>query len=277
MLAYEAIAPVYDAFTSYNDYDLWLGNLLPELERHGLEGNRLLDVACGTGLSFIPMLEKGWEVTACDLSPAMVALARGKVGGRAALSVADMRELPVFGEFDLVWCLDDAVNYLADADELQAALIGMRRNLAPGGLLMFDVNTLATFRTFFSEAVVEERDGYRFTWRGITSPELEAGGVGEAVFEAEPLDAGRPTVPPEIHRERHFPERLVLDLLGRAGLECLDLFGHHHDAVLHQPLDEAAHAKGVYLSRIAKGKATGPARRASRNELASADASQSCL
>ena len=112
------------------------------------------------------MLERGWEVTACDISPAMVELARAKVGDRATLSVADMRELPVFGEFDLVFCLDDAVNYLLDVEELEQALTGMRRNLAPSGLLMFDVNTLQTYRTFFAEEVVVERDGRRLVWQG---------------------------------------------------------------------------------------------------------------
>ena len=87
-IAYEAIAPAYDDFTAHHDYDLWLGELLPKLEKHGIPGKRLLDVACGTGKSFIPMLEKGWEVTACDISPSMVAIAREKVGDRAALSVA---------------------------------------------------------------------------------------------------------------------------------------------------------------------------------------------
>ena len=57
----------------------------------------------------------------------MVEIARGKVGEAARLSVADMRELPVFGEFDLVFCLDDAVNYLLSGDELERALSGMRR------------------------------------------------------------------------------------------------------------------------------------------------------
>jgi SAM-dependent methyltransferase len=98
-IAYEAIAPVYDDFTHHHDYELWLGNLLPELERLGLRGNRLLDVACGTGKSFIPMLNRGWEVTASDISPAMVELARAKVGDRADLSVADMRDLPDCGRF----------------------------------------------------------------------------------------------------------------------------------------------------------------------------------
>jgi ubiquinone/menaquinone biosynthesis C-methylase UbiE len=252
-IAYEAIAPVYDEFTAHHDYDLWLGALMPKVEEHGIQGHRLLDVACGTGKSFIPMLEKGWEVTACDISPKMVAIAREKVGDRVALSVADMRDLPVFGEFDLVLCLDDAVNYLLSTEELEQALAGMRRNLGPGGLLMFDVNTLEAYQNFFAEEVVVERDGFRMIWRGRSTPDAEPGTIAEASFEVESLDPeAAPSIPPELHRERHFPEAEVLEALERAGLECLDVFGHHHDAIPKQPLHELNHTKGVYIARAAR-------------------------
>lgn len=252
-IAYEAIAPVYDDFTAHHDYDLWLGQLLPKLEMHGIPpGKRLLDVACGTGKSFIPMLERGWQVTACDISPSMVEIARGKVGDRAEVSVADMRELPVFGEFDVVFCLDDAVNYLLSTEELERALAGMRRNLGPGGLLMFDVNALEAYRSFFAEEVEVERDGRRMIWKGLSSPDAEPGTIAEASFEVEPLeDTAGPPIPPELHRERHFPESEVRAALAAAGLECLDVYGHHHDAIPKQPLDEAAHTKGVYIARAA--------------------------
>lgn len=251
-IAYQAIAPVYDEFTAHHNYEVWLGNLLPKLEKHGIPGNRLLDVACGTGKSFIPMLEREWEVTACDISPAMVAIAREKVGDRADLSVADMRDLPVFGEFDVVWCLDDAINYLLSSEELEQALSGMRRNLARDGLLMFDLNTMESYRTFFAEEVVLEREGKRLIWKGLTSPDAEPGSIAEASFEVEPLDdsAGRP-IPAELHRERHFPEAEVVATLARAGLECLDVYGHHHDAIPQQPLDELKHMKAVYIARAA--------------------------
>jgi predicted TPR repeat methyltransferase len=179
-LAYEAIAPVYDDFTAHHDYELWLGNLLPELRRHGLRGRRLLDVGCGTGKSFLPMLERGWEVTACDISPSMLELARAKSGGAVRLSVADMRELPAFGEFDLVWALDDAVNYLLSRGELEKALSGMRANLAPGGLLMFDLNTLRSYRSFFAETELVERGGRKLVWRGQASTDAEPGSISEA-------------------------------------------------------------------------------------------------
>jgi SAM-dependent methyltransferase len=251
-IAYEAIAPVYDDFTAHHDYDVWIGNLWPKIEEHGIPGQRLLDVACGTGKSFIPMLDKGWEVTACDVSAAMVEIARGKVGDRVELSVADMRELPRFGEFDLVWCLDDAVNYLLSGAELESALAGMRANLAPRGLLVFDVNTIESYRTFFAEEVVVERDGRRLIWRGHASPDQEPGTISEASFEVEPLP-GSEAVPiaPEMHRERHFPEAEVLAAFDAAGLECLVVWGHADDAIPQQPLDEGRHSKAVYIARAA--------------------------
>lgn len=251
-IAYDAIAPAYDDFTAHHNYDLWLGELMPKLEKHGIPGKRLLDVGCGTGKSFLPLLEQGWEVTACDISPAMVELAREKVGDRVKLSVADMRELPVFGEFDLVFCLDDAVNYLLSTEELEQALAAMKSNLGPGGLLMFDVNTLETYRTFFSEEVVVERAGKRMTWKGRSSPDFQPSSIAEATLEVEPIEgADVATIPPEVHRERHFPEAEVRAALEAVGLECLDVYGHHHDAIPKQPLDEIAHAKAVYIARAA--------------------------
>src|SRR5690349_17465028 len=128
---YEGMAHVYDDFTAHHDYEGWMTDLLVALERRGLQGKRLLDVACGTGKSFLPMLPRGWQVTGCDISPAMLELARAKADREVTLAVADMLELPVFGEFDLVWALDDAVNYLLSPGELERALVGMRRNMAP--------------------------------------------------------------------------------------------------------------------------------------------------
>src|ERR1700761_4191622 len=118
-VAYEAIAPVYDDFTAHHNYREWVGDLLQVATENGLRGDTALDVACGTGKSFLPLLDHGWKVTACDISPAMAELARAKVGGKVRIEVADMRELPVYGSFDLVCCLDDAVNYLHTGAELE--------------------------------------------------------------------------------------------------------------------------------------------------------------
>lgn len=239
---YEAMAPVYDDFTGHYESEAWIADLVKILERHALTGKRLLDVGCGTGTSFMPMLAQGWEVTGCDISPAMLELAREKAGEKVQLAVADMLELPDFGEFDLVWALDDAINYLLSPEELTRALAGMRANLAPTGLLLFDVNELQAYRTFFAETTVVEREGRQLTWRGLASADVQPGSICESEMEVAPGEV-------LTHRQRHFPEAEVRAALAQAGLECLDVFGHGLDGIPTQPL-EPTHTKAIYVARV---------------------------
>ena len=155
---YESFAPFYDSFTAGSDYELWTSHVLDLAYRHGLTGTRLLDVACGTGKSFVPFLGRGFEATGADVSPAMLAEAARKTAD-AALVEADMRTLPVLGQFDLVVCFDDSLNHLLDEADLAAALRSMAANLAPAGLLMFDMNTLLAYRTTFAADRVFESEG----------------------------------------------------------------------------------------------------------------------
>jgi SAM-dependent methyltransferase len=255
---YEAMAPVYDDFTAHHDCETWIADLLGMLQRHDLQGKRLLDVGCGTGNSFLPMLPRGWKVAACDLSPAMLDRAREKADGAVRFAVANMLELPKFGEFDLVWALDDAVNYLLSQGELELALRGMRTNLSPTGLLLFDVNTLQAYRTFGAETAVVERGGRRLIWRGmaeidappgaICESQLEIGSSAEHVMNGHRQNGDAQVL---VHRQRHFPEAQVLAALQSADLDLLDVYGYGFDGAPHQPLEELAHNKAVYIARAA--------------------------
>ena len=51
----------------------------------------------------------------------MIARAKEKESAEVEFDVRDMRELPVYGSFQLVWALNDAVNYLLGDDDLEAA------------------------------------------------------------------------------------------------------------------------------------------------------------
>lgn len=239
---YDAFAASYDDFTHQYMYERWTGRLLGRAEDAGLRGRRLLDVGCGTGLSFVAMLDRGFEVIGCDISPAMLARAREKVGDEVPLVVADMRELPAFGEFDLVWAVNDAINYLLSVGELEAALAGMRANLAPGGVVVFDVNTLTAYRDFWDEEVAVEHGGKRFLWRGRGSPSgLTPGAIFEARFEGE-----GDGVEEHVHRQRHFGEPEVLAAIEAAGLRCVEVAGEL-EGELDRELDEDRHTKAVYV------------------------------
>ncbi|HEX5929566.1 MAG TPA: class I SAM-dependent methyltransferase [Solirubrobacterales bacterium] len=239
---YDTMASAYDVFNKAYQYESWTGKLLAEAQSVGLEGNRLLDIGCGTGLSFVALLDQGFEVTACDISPGMLEIARRRAGDRAELLVGDMRELPDLGEFDLVWAVNDAVNYVLSEEELLASLRSMVRNLSPGGVVLFDLNTLLTFKTFFCETHEREVDGQRFIWRGeMDAGEIGPGAVAEAHFEAEGQAIDH------VHRQRHFPEAEVLAAIADAGLRSRAVLGEL-DGVLSPDLDESVHTKAVYIA-----------------------------
>lgn len=241
---YDAWAPVYDEFNRGYMFERWTGKLTEKAEEAGVGGKRLLDIACGTGMSTIPMLDRGWTVTGCDISTAMLAIGREKVGERANLHEADMRELPDFGEFDLVWAINDPLNYLLDVEELEAAFDGMRRNVAADGIVLFDVNTLVTYRTFFSNEIVVHAEEGRLVWQGqLTPADVSTGTFAEAKFDVEG-DSELSSV----HRQRHFTESEVLAALDAAGLDCIAQFGEK-DGDLTPGIDEDLHSKAVYLCR----------------------------
>jgi SAM-dependent methyltransferase len=250
-VAYEAIAPVYDDFTAHHNYEAWIAMLLELAAENGLRkgASRALDVGCGTGKSFTPLLDRGWELTGCDISASMVALAREKIGDRVPIEIVDMREMPVLGSFDIAFCIDDAINYLHSAEELTAALRGIAANLEPDGLLIFDSNTISIYRGFFAEHFEIEASGVRMIWDGHGDGTAQPGAISEASFSFEPL-AGGTAVAPELHRQRHHPEHEVRAAIDAAGLELAGLYGHGPDGVPHQPMSEENHTKAIYVARL---------------------------
>jgi len=253
-VAYESIAPVYDDFTAHHNYEAWIATLLELAAENGLRvgASRALDVGCGTGKSFTPLLDRGWEVTACDISASMAALAREKAGHRVRVEVADMREMPVLGSFDIAFCVDDAVNYLHSPEELTATLRAVAANLEPDGLLIFDSNTIVNYRGFFSERIEVEANGVRMIWDGHGDGTAQPGTISEASFSFERLEGGT-AVAPELHRQRHHPEPEVRAAIDAAGLELAGLYGHGPDGVPFQPMSEDEHTKAIYVVRKRQG------------------------
>src|SRR3954465_26629 len=225
--AYELLAPFYDTYTREYGHEAFLAQIESIALTHGLRGNRVLDVGCGTGKSFLPLLARGYEVTGCDLSPAMVEHARAAAAGKAELLVADARDLPLLGRFDLVTSLDDALNYVLSDEELGMAFAGVARNLRPGGLFVFDLTTIAAYRKYFALDMASEDGDAFFCWRGEADPENTApGSIGGTVIEVFTTEDG------EIwrrfssrHVQRHHPPELVEGLLASAGFDVLSRRG----------------------------------------------------
>ena len=243
--AYEALAPYYDAFTSDYAHDAWLGEVEQWARASGLRGNRVLDVGCGTGKSFEPLLARGYRVTACDLSPAMVERARERTPD---VHVADMRALPWSGEFDLITCMDDGLNYLLTESDLDAALAGMARALRPGGIAVFDTNTVATYRHTFGDSFQVEHGDLRFSWRGAADAAFGPGALAEATLHVD--DCGETSF--SRHVERHWPIDALRDSCTRAGFARVYFRGQVSGGRLVGDPDEGRHVKVVCLAATAR-------------------------
>lgn len=84
-------------------------------------GERVLDMACGTGRHSHELARRGFEVVGVDISPDLLAIAEADAEAEslsASFLAADLRELDFDQEFDLVLNLNDgAIGYFETEEE----------------------------------------------------------------------------------------------------------------------------------------------------------------
>jgi SAM-dependent methyltransferase len=245
--AYDALAPFYDAFTAHHDYEHWVAALECLAREEGLRGARVLDVACGTGKSCAPFVARGYAVTGCDGSRAMLDRARVRLPASVRLVRRDLRALGRLGRFDLVCCIDDGLNYLLHEAELVLALRGMAAQLRRGALVLFDVNTLATYRGFFATETTVSTPSHDLRWRGLASAAFAPGEVAQAQLDIVARDGGTPVR--TLHRQRHHAPAVVERALAAAGLELMARRGQDLNGAFDVELDERRHTKALYIAR----------------------------
>lgn len=91
-----------------------------------LRGARVLDAGCGTGALAVEAARRGAHVTAIDLSPTLIGLARERMPalgpGRIDFRAGDMLD-PALGRFDYAVAMDSLIHYRTE--DLAAAVAGL--------------------------------------------------------------------------------------------------------------------------------------------------------
>jgi SAM-dependent methyltransferase len=103
-------------------------------QRDGL----VVEIGCGSGLLTRELIGAGHRVVATDASPAMLDLARKLVSGAVEICRVVLPNDPLPAA-DAVVGVGHALNYLADAQSVDRALLGIAAALRPGGVLAIDL------------------------------------------------------------------------------------------------------------------------------------------
>jgi SAM-dependent methyltransferase len=100
-------------------------------------GERVLDLACGIGRHSLELRRRGFEVVGVDISPELLEIAAGEAEIQQLdieFIQADLRELDLHGEFDLVLSLNDgAVGYFETDEENHRTFEVISEALRAGG------------------------------------------------------------------------------------------------------------------------------------------------
>jgi SAM-dependent methyltransferase len=153
---YDYFAEAYALANDTGLFNAWYER--PELLRLAgdVRGLRVLDAGCGHGPLLTELWNRGAVVSGFDLSPAMIRLARERLGEDADLHVADLAApLPYADDaFDLA-VLSLSLHYVED----WAPTLGeLRRVLRPGGRIL-----VAIIHPFVYAVSYQDRDYFALT------------------------------------------------------------------------------------------------------------------
>jgi SAM-dependent methyltransferase len=158
----ERVADVYDEW--YEETNPSECELLAELAA----GGRVLELGIGTGRVSLPLFFAGVDVHGIDASPAIVRQLRAKEGGEAIpVTIGDMADVPVDGQFSLVFVVFNTFFMLTTPEAQQRCFRNVAAHLAPGGRFLI--------RTFVpDEARIDRGENLTIKSVGVDMVRLDA-------------------------------------------------------------------------------------------------------
>lgn len=215
-LAYDALAPVYDALGGWRWFGAGIAERLEALLANRARGAgppALLDLGCGTGrlLGGLRAAHPDWRLAGADASQGMLTAAAQTAGpGISWVRARLPAPLPFRRRFDVVGAFHDTLNHMPDAKALAGTFRAAAGVLRPGGLLVFDLTNEHGFSTWWRRGVDFQGDGFRYLCALEFDP---ARGAGRAEIELTRAEGRRRFT----LTQRWFSDRVVERALRDAG------------------------------------------------------------
>ena len=183
MDSYTWLAHSYDRLTADVDYSRWADYLEWHFGRQAVPVRTVVELACGTGSLTRILAERGYEMTAVDLSADMLSFAAQKCQDLPVLFLCqDMSRLTLLEQADAVVCCLDSVNYVTRPAALRRAFQRVYRYLKPGGLFLFDAKTPQALVEADGQVYLDETEEVYCVWRGEYHPKRRICGYGIDLF-----------------------------------------------------------------------------------------------
>lgn len=214
-----------------------------ELERQralAAERNVVADLGCGTGTLTELLADRGYDMIGIDDSQEMlnIALEKRERSGKEILYLCqDMREFELYGAAGAVISVCDSLNYLLEEEEILQVFRLVNNYLYPGGVFLFDFNTVYKYETVIGDSVIaENREDCSFIWENYYDAEGQINEYDLTVFvKAE--KGGKDDMFrrfTETHYQRGYTLEQMRGLVERAGMEFIKAV----DAESHEQVRE---------------------------------------
>lgn len=235
-MSYGVFSEFYDALTANVSYDTVSQVLSSLLTRYGKSRGLLLDLACGTGSVSVRLAKKGYEVIGVDLSPEMLSEAQNKAysaGQNILFLCQDMTALDLYGTVDAAVCTLDGLCHLPNEESVFAALQKVSLFMNPGGVFLFDVNSVYKHRAVLgNNTFVYDTDDVYCVWQNTLLPDGVTVQMDLDFFEPV-SDAGDYVRQSERFTERAYPRETLEAMLKKAGFTVLDVFDGYSGKPAH--------------------------------------------
>ena len=226
MEAYTDFARVYDELMDETPYIEWCKWIVSRLWESGIRDGLVLDLGCGTGNLTELLYTAGYDMIGVDASADMLEQAvrkKEEANIDVLYLMQEMEAFELYGTVRAVVCCCDCINYLTEPEALLRCFKLVNNYLDPGGLFLFDFNTVHKYRDEIGDAVIaENREDCSFIWENTYDEDSRMNEYDLTLFIREA--DGRYGKHTETHMQRGYELAEIKELLERAGLRFEGVF-----------------------------------------------------
>jgi len=225
MDSYTFLADSYDLLTADVGYPQWADYIEWHFSRQPTPVEDVVELACGTGSLTRLLAERGYHMTAVDLSSDMLTVAAQKCEDLPVQFLCqDMCRLTLLEPADAVICCLDSVNYVTRPAALGRTFQRVHRYLKPGGLFLFDAKTPLALESADDQIYLDETEDVFCVWRGEYDPHRRICGYGIDLFRQR--EDGAWERQSEYHEEYAYTQEELEGYLRAAGFSGVKRFGN---------------------------------------------------